>query len=69
MAVTAEDSQGALTTAMIGNFEVEPLSPAGFPVEEATLGVGIAGFIFLVIAVLLLLTRLPRKPKPTWTPT
>jgi subtilisin family serine protease len=65
VAVTAEDSQGALTTAIIGNFEVEPVPPAGFPMREATLAVGIAGLIFLIIAVLLLLTRLPGKPKPT----
>jgi hypothetical protein len=64
---TAEDSQGALTTAIIGNFEVEPVPPAGFPMREATLGVGITGLIFLIIAVLLLLTRLPGKPKPTPT--
>jgi len=59
---TLKDSNGALTTANIGHFEVKVVA-AGFPIREATLGIGVAGLILLIIAVLLMFMRLPGKPK------
>lgn len=59
----AQDSDGASTSAVIGNFEVEATPAAGFPIREATFGIGIIGLVLLIVAVLLLFMRLPAKPK------
>jgi hypothetical protein len=59
---TLKDSNGASTTASIGHFEVKVVA-AGFPIREATFGIGVAGLILLIIAVLLMFMRLPGKPK------
>jgi len=59
---TVKDSNGASTTANIGHFEVKVVA-AGFPIREATFGIGLAGLILLIIAVLLMFMRLPGKPK------
>jgi subtilisin family serine protease len=62
--VTAEDSEGASTTAIIGNFEVKPAPAAEFPIREATLGIGVIGLILLAVVMLLIFMRLPGKPEP-----
>jgi len=59
---TVKDSNGASTIANIGHFEVKVVA-AGFPIREATFGIGLAGLILLIIAVLLMFMRLPGKPK------
>ena len=66
---TVQDSEGAMTSGVIGDFEVKATLAAEFPMREATLGVSIVGLILLIAAVLLLFMRLPRKPKPEPTPT
>jgi hypothetical protein len=59
---TIEDTEGALITADVGFFEVEPVS-SPFPAEMATLGVGIIGLAVLIIILLLIVLRFPGKPK------